>query len=202
MEEKSKPNGFVHIPRTAGGSLVNELVKTDWVILGHDETSPHYMHITDFRKVHPLRDAYLVACVRNPYDRLVSAFHFLKSGGDNEMDQKDAEKYLSKFKTFEEFVMGSFRFIRRNRTTKQIHLRPQTYWASKNNNLLVDRVFKFEELDEFFQFIEQQTPISVNQIGHVHASKHKHWEDYYSQKMKRLVYNTYENDFRLFNYER
>ena len=46
--------GFLHVPRTAGGSIVNELMKTNWIILGHDLTSPHYMHLSAFRKVHPL----------------------------------------------------------------------------------------------------------------------------------------------------
>ena len=62
--------GFLHVPRTAGGSIVNELMKTNWIILGHDLTSPHYMHLSAFRKVHPLKSTFFIGASRNPFDRL------------------------------------------------------------------------------------------------------------------------------------
>ena len=138
--------GFMHVPRTAGGSIVNELMKTNWVILGHDVTSPHYMHLSKFRKIHPLKEAYFIGAVRNPYDRLVSAYHFLKAGGDNEMDKKDAEKFINQFDSFETFVLKQFSWLKSRSTLKQIHLKPQYYWITKSNKLLIDqRVFVIQE---------------------------------------------------------
>ena len=42
--------------------------------------------------------------VRNPYDRLVSAFHYLKQGGMNEKDKAFKEQELSSFENFGDFV--------------------------------------------------------------------------------------------------
>lgn len=193
--------GFMHVPRTAGGSIVNELMKTDWTILGHDITSPHYMHLSKFRKIHPLKDAYFIGTVRNPFDRLVSAYHFLKEGGDNEMDKVDAQKYTNKYDTFEEFVLKQFSWFRIKGTLKQIHLTPQSYWLTKSNKLLVNELFKFEELGNLFEFIVDNSEIKLDMISHVHASKHSNYKEYYSENMKRLIEAAYQSDFRLFGYK-
>ncbi len=203
MELKNKTTyGYVHVPRTAGGSLVNSLMQTDWIILGHDIQSEHYMHITDFRKVHPLKDATLITTVRNPYDRLVSAFHYLKAGGDNSQDANDAEAYLGKYPDFESFVLKGLNLWNRNRMLNQIHLKPQAFWLTDNKKLLVNEVFRFEELNDLFEYVALHSTIRVNQIGHVHASSRSDFTNYYSAKMKRRVQQVYDQDFRLFNYSR
>ena len=186
--------GFMHVPRTAGGSIVNELMKTNWVILGHDVTSPHYMHLSKFRKIHPLKEAYFIGAVRNPYD-------FLKAGGDNEMDKKDAEKFINQFDSFETFVLKQFSWLKSRSTLKQIHLKPQYYWITKSNKLLIDQLFKFEQLDKLFDFVVAHSEIKHEMISHVHASKHSNYQDYYSTSMKKLVQRAYYLDFKLFNYK-
>ena len=201
MENLHNPSfGYVHVPRTAGGSLVNALMQTDWVILGHDVLSEHYMHISDFRRVHPLRKATLITTVRNPYDRLVSAFHYLKEGGDNDRDALDAETYLGKYPDFESFVLKGLNLWNRKRMLRQIHLMPQSYWLSHNHKLLVNEVFRFEELDQLFEYVASHSSIKPNEIGHVHASSRADFEHYYSEKMKRRVQKIYAQDFNLFSY--
>lgn len=190
--------GFIHVPRTAGGSVVNELMKTDCIILGHEITSPNYMHITEFRKFHKDKNSFLFATVRNPYDRLVSAYHYLLKGGDNEMDKVDSEEYISHYSSFEEFVKQSFKWNRKRRTMKQIHLIPQHYWLSKKKNVLVDRVFNFENLPELFDFLNKE--FDIKQVGHTHLSQHSNFEDYYSVKMKKIIFKAYESDFKLLKY--
>jgi hypothetical protein len=192
--------GFLHVPRTAGGSIVNELMKTNWIILGHDLTSPHYMHLSAFRKVHPLKSTFFIGASRNPFDRLVSAYHFLKAGGENESDQADAKKYIDPYSTFEEFVLKSFSWLKTSRTFKQIHLKPQTYWLYKGNNLLIDRLFKYEELNQLFDFIVTNSEIELEMIKHVHASSHSNYKDYYSKNMIKLVERAYSSDLKLLNY--
>lgn len=192
--------GFMHVPRTAGGSIVNELMKTDWIILGHDVTSPHFMHLSDFRKKHPKRNAHFIGSVRNPYDRLVSAYHFLKAGGDNDMDRKDAEKFINQFDTFEEFVLKQFSWWNKRKTLRQIHLRPQSFWLYSSKDLLIDQLFKFEQLDELFEYVAENSPIEVSMISHVHKSTHKDYKDYYSKGMIELVKDAYAADLNRFNY--
>ena len=53
---------FVHIPKNAGTSIQNMLGPTS---LGH-------------RRVHELKGSPFFACVRNPYDRAVSAYWFIR----------------------------------------------------------------------------------------------------------------------------
>ncbi len=190
--------GFVHVPRTAGGSVVNELMKTDCIILGHEVNSPNYMHIAEFRKFHPQKDSYLFATVRNPYDRLVSAYHYLQKGGDNSQDKADAERYVLPFKSFEAFVLQSFKWNVLRKTTKQIHFIPQHFWLTKRKKILVNHLYNFENLSELFIFLEKE--FDIKKVGHTHLSKHSAFEGYYSKKMKTLAYKAYEKDFKLFNY--
>jgi hypothetical protein len=192
--------GFLHIPKTAGGSLVNELIKTNWIVLGHDEKSPHFMHLKDFRENHPKKGIVFITAVRNPLDRLVSSYHYLMAGGNSEQDRIDGENLMKPYKNFEDFVLKRFGIFRRNKTLNQIHLRPQNYWCYDNNKLLVNKVFKFEELNRLFNYVTEHSVIKNSNIGHVHKSNHKPYNEYYSSKMESLVRKVYQKDFSLFDY--
>lgn len=197
----SRKLGFLHIPRTAGGSIVEALSDEQWIILGHDVESAHFLHIKDYRKHHAEDNTYFITTVRNPYDRLVSAYHYLMQGGDNKMDERDKQLYLEPYKDFEQFVLKGLSWWKRRKTMQQIHLRPQHFWTNnKQKQALVDRIFNFENLDELFEFISAHSSISKTVIPHVHASNRSQFNDYYSQKMKKIISDCYRRDFVQFAY--
>jgi hypothetical protein len=107
---------FIHIPKAAGISLGHGLFGRH---TGNHTTLAEY-EIAFTRA--ELDRFFKFTFVRNPWDRLVSAFLFLKKGGRNESDRRWAEEHLDSFDTFDDFVV---RWVARENLGKGIHFLPQ-----------------------------------------------------------------------------
>ena len=180
---------FIHIPKNAGTSIEQTLFKEK---VGHKtifQFQTYSQHCFD---------QYFKFCVvRNPYDRLVSAFHFLKSGGKNESDKKWAEAHLHQYADFKSFVdhLNDGHFAQR--ILQWQHFRPQFYYViDLNNKLNIDHIMKYETLHE--SIIPVLNYLNAPQISlqHSNQSSHQTWQDYYSLKMKQVVYKLFERDFK------
>jgi len=79
--------------------------------------------------------------VRNPYDRLVSAYEYFKQGGNQDTDLVIQKVTLNKYNTFEKFVCE---FLDKDTIYRINLLRPQ-YWFiyDEHNNLMVDYIARF-----------------------------------------------------------
>ncbi|HEC05394.1 MAG TPA: hypothetical protein ENJ12_00950, partial [Thiolapillus brandeum] len=131
----------MHIPKTGGQSMLPVWYRHRIPVIGHDIRQPDYVSLARY-KADMDPDCFAFAFVRNPWDRLVSTFFYLKKGGDNEDDRKDAEKYLP-YEDFRTFVLEAFRG---REIFEQLHLRPQYTWLSDGDRLVVDSVGRFEDL--------------------------------------------------------
>ena len=114
---------FMHIPKTGGASIGQLCASTGIAIIGHNIRNPDYISLAQYRRRHP--DIFSFAIVRNPWDRLVSAYHFLSHGGLNIHDSKDADRYVSHYHGFNEFVINAFKD---DAILTQLHFRPQYKW--------------------------------------------------------------------------
>ncbi|WP_169978128.1 sulfotransferase family 2 domain-containing protein [Tautonia rosea] len=90
---------FVHIPKAAGTSIVRSLFGCEG---GRHMTLRHYSLISSAQE---LKDAFKFTFVRNPWDRLYSAFSYLKGGGRGQADQLWAEQHLTRVPDFRAFVL-------------------------------------------------------------------------------------------------
>ena len=90
---------FVHIPKTAGLSLIHAIYGDNVELYGHKR-------IIQYQKVFSHFDQfYKFTVVRNPWDRLYSAYRFLQNNGLNEHDMNAREQHLKHISSFEEFVL-------------------------------------------------------------------------------------------------
>ena len=91
---------FVHIPKCAGISLVKSLFGD--FDLGHAGIKRYQIMFgpAEFNRY------FKFTIVRNPFDRLVSAFFFMKKGGINEGDKSWANRKFAHYDNFEAFVKG------------------------------------------------------------------------------------------------
>lgn len=124
---------FIHLPKNAGSSIRNYFVENQEPIIyvDHGKINPRYKfpHELDFK------DRFVFTTVRNPFDRLVSAYHFLQQGGKNKYDKQDFDSFLARYGSFERFVRDGLT-TNREQIFEQIHLKPQTKWIQRSDGSL------------------------------------------------------------------
>lgn len=187
---------FVHVPKTAGASIVQVCMRSGVAVIGHDIRDPRYQSLAQCKLRYP--EIYSFAVVRNPWDRVVSSYHFLKGGGLNEADREDAEQFVSRYKTFDHFIAEGFKD---SRILQQIHFRPQYEWLSNDAGLVVDVVGRFEKLQAGCRKWFRSIGVPLKQVPKVNAGRHKPYKVYYSEKTIGLVREIYVRDIDLFNYK-
>ena len=183
---------FVHIPKTAGISLTNSLFNN---MGGSHRTMKNYMLYYNNKE---FNDYYKFCFVRNPWDRLVSSYHFLKQGGFNEIDKSWAEENLSKFSNFENFIMNG---LKENKIQKYFHFIPQYKFVMICNKVMVDKVYKFEDIGAAFEDL-QEIFCTRSILQHSNKTKKRsNYKEFYNREMVEVVSEVYKKDIKLFNYK-
>ena len=187
---------FVRIPKSAGRSVSISLygnlvgshlpVKDYQIVFSEDDFNSYFKY----------------TLVRNPWDRLVSAFLFLREGGVTGLDQYFSEKHLHDVFDFEDFVKNH---LSKKEVLSFTHFRPQTDFLLINGELAIDFVGKFESIEEDFEVIKQK----LNMPPHIELAKKnitgsrtkKDYRDYYNEEMIDIVRKVYQKDIELFDYQ-
>lgn len=187
---------FMHIPKTGGASIGQLCASIGIGIIGHDLRNPNYISLAQYRRSRA--EIFSFAIVRNPWDRLVSAYHFLHKGGLNPNDSKDADKYVTHYSGFNEFVSGAFKD---DAILAQLHFRPQYEWISDEDGVIADYVGRFEELQLHVSAYLALAGLPDYKLQHVNKATHKHYQQYYSKASIDIVGDVYSRDIQLFGYE-
>ncbi len=184
---------FVHIPKCAGISIARSLFGN--LGAGH-------VPLSLFQTVYTREEfsSYLkFAFVRNPWDRVVSAFHFLKEGGLNAHDAKWAARHGLDAMSFEAFVTGH---LARREILDFYHFHPQSlYICDAWGRLLVDRLARFERIEEDFREICEQLGIQAT-LTHANRTVHRErdYRQHYTESSRRIVADVYRRDLYLLGY--
>ena len=181
---------FIHIPKTAGTSLYNLIGYTG---IGH-VTYRWY----ESRNASKFQQYFKFAFVRNPWDRLVSAFFYLKKGGSNAMDKHWANQKIVHYPDFDDFVKG---WLHEKNIDNYFHFVPQYKFICDNSfRIKMDYIGRFERLDQDFKIISEKLGLDC-QLPYVNQSKRRAYQDYYSSETAAIVAKAYQKDIELFNYQ-
>lgn len=184
---------FVHIPKSAGVSVSRALFGN--LAGGHAGINRYQIIFSQYEFDTYFKFTY----VRNPWDRLVSAFHFFKEGGMAKPDRIFAEKHLSAYHDFEDFVR---RGLKEN--IEATHFIPQYRFVCDFGGVQprVDFVGLYENLREDFNYIKDRLDISVN-LKHQNktSNRKKDYRDYYTDETREIVANVYQKDIEIFGYD-
>lgn len=167
----------------------------DIKVINHDIRSPNYTSLAGYRAQHP--DITSFALVRNPWDRVVSSYHYLKDGGMSAWDRVDAARFVNPYDSFRTFVLEAFE---NGEILKQIHFRPQNEWLSDENGLIVDQIGKFETLQSSFSKWFELLGLPDYELPHINKSTHKPYREYYSDDTRQVIGEIYKKDVDLFEY--
>lgn len=211
--KKGRDLVFIWIPKTAGTSIYNALNESfgmqkrknykeflsfpnkGAVTFGH-------IYYNDLRALGVVSDdyhdrAYKFCFVRNPYDRAVSLFNYLKK-----------IKFIKNNLEFENFLddvylkrpsIGLFNTFGLSQTN------PQCDWIfDDNNNLLVDEIFKLEEIEKFSKITLDKfnTKIDLNKKYNVSSNNLKLDDFIHNKSIIEKIENIYGRDFDFLDYKR
>jgi chondroitin 4-sulfotransferase 11 len=186
---------FVHIPKTGGVSINRALYGS--LGMGH-------MSLGEYRKLfrsRAFRRMFKFTFVRNPFDRIHSAYHFLRAGGMGEIDADFDRRVLKNFPSFEHFVLEGFENAE---VSSFWHFLPQTDLLACEDHGLhdLDFVGRYETLAEDFEVVRSRVNPAA-QLPHLNRTPSKD-DDYrrvYTPEMIDCVARRYAAALDLFGYE-
>jgi chondroitin 4-sulfotransferase 11 len=203
---------FVAIPKTASTSIIkrfNFAIKKD--------PEKNHLKLSEIPNIKTEFKHYFKFCfVRNPYDRLVSAYYDLSTAPGHIKWSYPILKY----KNFTEFVKN----LDISPCKKFVHLLPQNEFISlDDNNSYIDFIGKFENIESDLRKIEKKIKVD-HQTLHHHRKGKKNYKlnilekflikikilnkkklsfmKEYNSETKEICYRFYKKDFEIFNYEK
>lgn len=182
---------FIHLPKCAGISVSKALFGN--LAGGHTRLE---MHLNIFDPENIL-NYFKFTIVRNPWDRLVSAYHFLEKGGFEPQDKKWFENNLRKYKDFDHFIRD---WLSEDNIWTWRHFRPQySYFLDDNQKVPLDFIGYIENIDSDFELICNKLGIE-NRLKKLNKSSHKDYTEYYTEETKQLVADVYADDIHILGY--
>lgn len=183
---------FIHIPKTGGSSIFETLFS---------KKSNGHIRWNQYKQANnkKFQKYFKFAVVRNPWDRLVSAFFYLKKGGMHSIDKQWAKENIDEFTSFEEFVK---RWLNKKNIYSGVHFKPQSYWiCNENKKIMVDFIARLETIDQDFLFISNKIGSNKKIIKKLNTSPRLEYRKYYDDNTKNIVHNIYKDDIELFGYD-
>ena len=180
---------FIHIPKCAGTSIEKSL---------YSPAPARHQPAKYYQLQHPkeYESYYKFTLVRNPWDRLASAWHYLR-----EKPKKNDLKwssFLSEFDSFSDFVLN---WLNKENSLKQIHLSPQ-YLFIENTFGAHDMNFigKFEDITNSFEIIRKNVCPKATLLHLNKSTNSNNYRNKYNTQMVDKVAEVYRKDIELFNY--
>mgnify|MGYP001341121336 CR=1 FL=1 len=181
---------FIHIPKTGGTSIESLFIKDADI-----KDVPKKHHTVHDINGELLKKYYAFTFVRNPWDRMVSYYKFrikrsfamFNHGGSfQEWIRFLCSDDVQKIKPyhFHLAIMNQYQFL-----------------VSKSNEIPLDFIGKFENLQQDFNIICDKIGIPKQQLPHKNTTEHKHYTEYYDDETREMVAEKYKKDIEYFGYE-
>ncbi len=177
---------FIHINKTGGSSIEKALA------IRHE-------HKTASEKRDELgewlwKTKFSFAIVRNPWDKVVSHYHFRVMTNQTNLVNNDVD-----FGTWVRLAYGEQDSSYFDNAKMFL---PQLNWLTDaDGKMLVNYVGRFESLEEEFKIICQKINKEGCTLPHIKKSNRKDYRQYYSDDTARIIGEHFRKDIDYFGYE-
>ncbi len=201
MISDSKQFAFVHIPRTGGTSIETAMARYSRTPVGytvHECTVLPHKHCfaSELSELFPEEWAhyFTFSIVRNPWERMVSDYHFFKSAGPHLYPEFSAmERSLTDQANRVDFNT----WLRAN--AEILNISQLDYLTDENGDHLVDFVGRFESLGDDFAHICRTLDVDAK-LPFVNRVERRHYREYYDVQSVELVGEHSRADIAQFGY--
>jgi hypothetical protein len=219
---------FFHIPKNAGVSIRRILeIDTKMHPFNFSRTTNLGIDIKKYTDPEIFKSYYKFTVVRNPWDRMVSLYHFRKKENDLFMHNMSAGKVFGPDGTiwgFKKWILNSeIKAVKNNKVlfdlaegkkptkTKRTEgfLREHIDFINQldiitdlDDNFLVDKILRFETLSEDWNRMLKYLKIHpIPQLPRKNYSGHIHYSDYYDDDLRDFVGALFRKDIEVFDYQ-
>ena len=138
-----------------------------------------------------LNDFKKFCIVRNPYDRIISAYHFIGYG--------------LTFEKFIHWVYGELDRYYRYRIEPFVVILPQwEFVINEEGRNGMDHTLRFERLRRDFRRLKKRYNLPRIKLPHINRRNRLNMDvrTYFTKELEEMVYHMYRWDFRMFGYKR
>jgi hypothetical protein len=187
---------FIAVPKTGTTSIQTFLstycdeydipyIKTTEKNKSLNDAAGKHACLAAVQKNYNLTNVKTIGFVRNPWDKVVSWYTYLKC---NKSSIHAIEPEIS----FEEFVV---------RAPKFVFTESSDFLKSSFGQIDVDFIGRFETIEKDFKAICDQLNIEWSPLPKLNDSNNKtHYSDFYNEKTKQIIENRFSVDIKTFNY--
>jgi len=175
---------FIHINKTGGSSIECAL----GIPLEHRTAKEKIAEIG----LYYWKKKYTFTVVRNPWDKVVSHYYYRWERDETGLKTDGIE--------FNEWVKLTYGKQDPQYFNYPKMFQPQMRWiADDRDQILVDSVFRFENLEDDFNMVSQRLGISAS-LPHLKASDRNHYREYYSDETRFIIEAWFRSDLDQFGY--
>jgi hypothetical protein len=175
----------IHIKKTGGRSFWSLIEQVD---AGHHSWLDYHKTLGN-----KIKDYFVWSIVRNPWERMVSLF-FHEMNETGLLHTKDFSRFIEDIYLYDKFKHGK---------NYAYETKPQTYMMKdETGNLAVDFVGCLSHINDDFIKIKKRLnfPESWN-YPHQGCQKHDDYRKYYNSLTINYVYQLYEEEIKLFEFD-
>jgi hypothetical protein len=182
---------FFHVPKAAGTSVSDAVFST----------GVHHHRAVDAMRISPVlfEKLFKFGFVRNPYDRLFSAFHYMQRGGTVDQPFVSAIDIKLKSMGFAEFVLEWLPTQDLNQVNP-LWVPQCDFLCDSSGQILVDFVGRFETLDEDFVRLTRELGVGDAALPHRNKISSADYREFYPEAVRAAAYKLYRRDFEIFGY--
>jgi len=204
---------FFHVPKAAGSSIISGFRENfqDSIIVNEKNTklvnflkTNNYKNWPNHTKCQIIRkflgevefDKYFkFAFVRNPFDKLVSIYHYVK--------QKEAKIFEGKIESLPKFNQSIINSKSFEHWIKDSNLGDTQYdfLTSNAGELLVNYVGKTEYIQADLSYVYGLLNISNMYVSKLNASKRKDYRKYFDTEAVEIIRRKFKNDIYFWGYD-
>ena len=135
--------------------------------------------------------------VRNPFDRLVSAWRSFSSHTKHKVNN-NFEQFIKN----RGIIKGKGHWLNEDGRVSNDHWLPLHYYVEFNkDNIFIDYVAKYENLSDDWNFIKQKLNLKIEDNLINTPPQNNSYRKYYTDELIEIVSDFYKRDLELFNYK-